>query len=194
MKKKLNNQYVRWGLTAFGVIAAGICFYYLIFRISNLLANFTAIIQILMPIMFGLIMAYILTPLLNFIEQKVLIPFFDLLKIKESQKRKRGIRWIGVLITAFLFFAIIYLLIALLLSQIVPSINKIAMNFDTYVSNISTWLDELLENNEELKEFTIKNINKYSNDLELWLNETVLSKTSEVIKTVSLSVINVLAF
>jgi len=151
MKIKLNNKYIRWGLTAFGVIAASICFYYLIFHASNLKANITEATNVLMPIVFGLVMGYLLTPLLNFTEQKVLLPLCSKLKIKSSVRRNKIVRAIGILITSVLFFSLIYILIAMLLSQIIPSIQSIVANFDTYINNISTWLDNLLSNNPDIK-------------------------------------------
>lgn len=192
MKFKLNNKYIRWGLTAFLVIASGICFYYLIFHVSNLRANLASVIEILMPIMFGLGTAYLLTPVLNFVERKILFVLCNKIRIKESVRRNKIIRGTAILITAFLFFFLIYILIAMLLSQIVPSIQNIVVNFDTYLNNITVWLNELLANNADIKDYVTKNIDRYSNELELWMNETLLSATSEVIKTVSLSVLSTL--
>ncbi|MBQ8233059.1 MAG: AI-2E family transporter [Lachnospiraceae bacterium] len=192
MKFKLNNKYIRWGLTAFLVIAASICFYYLIFHVSNLRANLASVVEILMPIMFGLGTAYLLTPVLNFVERKILFVLCNKIGIKESVRRNKVIRGTGILITAFLFFFVIYILIAMLLSQIVPSIQNIVVNFDTYLNNITVWLNELLANNPDIKNYVTKNIDRYSNELELWMNNTLLSATSEVIKTVSISVLSTL--
>lgn len=192
MKFKLNNKYVRWGLTAFLVIAASICFYYLIFHISNIRTTLAAVGEILLPILFGLGTAYLLTPVLNFVERKILFPLCDKIGIKESVRRNKILREIGILITALLFFFLIYILIAMLLSQIVPSIQNIIANFDTYLNNFTVWLNELLSNNPEIKDYVTKNIDRYSNELEQWLNNVLLSATSEVIKTVSLSVLSTL--
>ena len=192
MKFKLNNKYIRWGLTAFLVIAASICFYYLIFHVSNLRANLASVVEILMPIMFGLGTAYLLTPVLNFVERKILFVLCNKIGIKESVRRNKVIRGTGILITAFLFFFVIYILIAMLLSQIVPSIQNIVVNFDTYLNNITVLLNELLANNPDIKNYVTKNIDRYSNELELWMNNTLLSATSEVIKTVSISVLSTL--
>ncbi len=82
MKFKLNNKYVRWGVTAFLVLAAAITFYYFVFHSSNIVAGFHTIIDVLMPVVFGMAIAYLLTPILNFLEAKLLIPLFDKLKIK----------------------------------------------------------------------------------------------------------------
>lgn len=192
MKFKSNNKYFRLGLTAFLVIAASICFYYLMFHSSNIKANVRVIINILMPVVFGLVTAYLLTPVLNSIEYKMLIPLCNKCKIKESSRRNGMIRGFSILATALLFFFLIYGLIAMLLSQIVPSIQSIASNFDIYISNFTIWLNELLSNNQEIKDYVMGMIDKYSVEMEKWINETVLYQSSALIKTVSLSVIGFL--
>ena len=187
-----NNKYFRWGLTAFLTIAASICFYYLVFHGSSIKAGIHTITGILMPVVFGLVTAYLLTPVLNYIETKLLFPLSRKLKVKESQKRNSIIRGIGILITAFLFIALIYILVAMMLSQIVPSIINIASNFDTYINNFTKWINKLMDDNPELGSQITFLIDKYSVELENWLNNTVLTKTSQLIMTVSLSVINIL--
>lgn len=194
MKLKINNKYFKWGVTAFFVIAASICFYYLIFHISDLIQNIKSLLGIVMPVIFGLVIAYLLTPILNFIEKKILNPLFDILKISQSQKRKRMIRAIGIIMTSLLMILLIYGLISMLISQIVPSIQNIVSNFDTYVDNLSNWLNKLLEDNQDLKNFVLPQVNKLSLELESWLTDTatLLEKSSEVLKTVSLNILSFL--
>ena len=187
-----NNKYFRWGLTAFLTIAASICFYYLLFHGNSIKTGFHTITGILMPVLYGLVTAYLLTPVLNYIETKLLFPLCRKLKVKENKKRNSIVRGIGILITAFLFIALIYSLVAMMLSQIVPSIVNIASNFDTYISNFTKWISKIMDDNPDLGSQITFLIDKYSVELENWLNDTVLTKTSQVIMTVSLSVINIL--
>ena len=191
MKFNFNNKYVRWGLTAFIVISASICFYYLIFHLSSLKEGIKVILNLTLPIMFGFVIAYLLTPLLNHIEYYILIPICDFLKIKDSKRRTKLVRGVGIVVTCCLVLAIIYCLCAMMLSQIVPSIMNIISNFDAYINNFTLWINELLEDNPTLGEYVIRLINRYSGELENWLNGTVLTTTSEFIKSLSLSVINV---
>ncbi|MCI9674841.1 MAG: AI-2E family transporter [Lachnospiraceae bacterium] len=190
MKFKINNKYFRWGLTAFLVIAASMVFYYFMFHHSSIKSGINMITDILMPIMIGLVVAYLLTPVLNFIEDKVLIPLCNKCGIKESSKRNSIIRGFGIMVTAFLFISLIYLLFAMLLSQIIPSIQNIVVNFDSYTDNFIKWLDKLLVDNPEVGEYVVRSVGKYSEELEKWIND--FTKISPLIRTVSLSVINLL--
>lgn len=191
MKIRWKNQYVKWGLTALLVIMGGIMFYYLLFHSSNIKTAFGTIVGIMMPVVFGFILAYLLTPVLNSIEQKVLYPLRKVLKLKEGPKSRKRTRMLGVLTTTLLFYFIIHLLVSMLVSQIVPSIQNIVSNFDTYMTNVTTWMNQLLADNPDIKDYAISLINRYSVELERFLNETVLTKSSELIRTVSLSVLGI---
>lgn len=193
MKINLRNKYIKWGTTAFLVIAASICFYYLMFHGANIKLGIVTATQVVLPVVLGFITAYLLTPVLNIVEYRLLIPFCNRCKIKETKKRNSLIRGCGIIITLFLFIAVIYILISMLLSEIVPSIANIASNFDVYIDNITNWVNKTLEDNPELGSYAIKAIDKYSGELEVWLNDVVFTQSSELIKKVSLSIINVLS-
>ncbi|MCH5269882.1 MAG: AI-2E family transporter [Lachnospiraceae bacterium] len=196
MKINMNNKYIKWGVTAFGVVAASICFYYLIFHISNILTNLNKIMNIIMPVLIGLIIAYLLTPILNTLEKNVLNPLFDRMKLKKTEKRDRLVRGIGVILTSLLLILLIYILVGMLVSQIVPSMQTIVKDFDTYVDNLSSWLNKLLEDNPDVRNYVLPQVDNLSKELEEWLADTtnLLSKSSEVLKTVSLSILNILKF
>lgn len=196
MKINMNNKYIKWGVTAFGVVAASICFYYLIFHISNILTNLNKIMNIIMPVLIGLIIAYLLTPILNTLEKKILNPLFDRMRLKRTEKRDRLVRGIGVILTSLLLILLIYILVGMLVSQIVPSMQTIVKDFDTYVDNLSSWLNKLLEDNPDVRNYVLPQVDNLSKELEEWLADTtnLLSKSSEVLKTVSLSILNILKF
>lgn len=194
MKIRVNNKYIRWGLTAFLVIAAAILFYYLLFHGMNIRAALKTATTVLSPIIMGMVMAYLMTPILNYLEYHIFFPLCTKLKIKETKKRNGIIRGISIIFTVVLSFAIIYLVIAMLVSQIVPSITKIVSNFDSYINNFMTWINRIFEDEKyaDIGNNIIDMLDKYSIELEAWLNGSVLPKTTELIKTVSLSVIGIL--
>lgn len=191
MKLKFDNKYVKWGLTAFLVLAAAIVFYYFMFHNSNIRAIFRMMINILMPIVWGLAIAYLLSPILNFVEGKIFLPLCGKLKIKESSKRNSIVRGIGILVASLLFVELIYWLFYMLISEIVPSVERIITNFDSYTNNFIQWLNKILEDNPEFSSYVIKTVENYSDELEKWL-EALVPNTVGLIKTVSISVLNII--
>lgn len=191
MKFKLNNRYIRWGLTAFLVIAASIIFYYFMFHSSDIMAGLKTLTDILMPVVFGLVTAYLMTPVLNYIEKKVLIPLCDKCRIKASKRRTVVIRVVGILITASLFIALIYMLFYMLISQLVPSIQNIIANFDNYRDNILDWVDRMLDSNPEVGSYIMRMVEQYSDQLDQLLSELPANITVWI-RTVTSTAANIL--
>lgn len=192
MKFNKNNKYFQWGLATFLIIIASFCLYYLMFHGYKLKESIHGLIGILMPVLFGIIIAYILTPVLNFIEYHILIPFLNKLNWKDSSRRKNFIRGMGILTSVFLLIFIVYTLISMLLSQIVPSLLNLVKNFDHYVNNFVNWLNKMLAEYPNVGDYIIKTVDNYSDELEKWMNDLLFNKTSNLIKTISVSTINIL--
>lgn len=193
MKIKFNNKYVRWGLTAFLVVVSCIGFYYLLFHGNKITEALGKLVSILAPVVVGMAIAYLLCPVLNYIEKKLLIPLCNKCGWKDSPKRFKFIRLVGIILTAFLFVSLLYMLFYMLISQIVPSVQNIISNFDVYVDNFTSWVNKLLANNPEKSDYIIKTVDKYSVELEAWVRG-LLPNSAELIKKVSLSIIGVFGF
>ncbi len=192
MKIHWNNRYVKWGITVITVFCTCLLIFYVLFFGSNIKNAMGSIFDILMPICFGGIMAYLLTPTLNWLERKCLKPLIIKLKLDKVKKINGIMRGISIAITILIYYLIIQLIISMLLSQIVPSVQSLISNFDGYWNNFMIWLHKLLSVYPELEEYATTIINDYSMELTTFFNDTILVKSSELIKTVSLSAIRVL--
>lgn len=78
-KFKLNHDekmnYFWKGLMLFGAISASILFFFFLFKLKDILNGFETVLNVLAPISYGLILAYILTPIYNKFEKRI-EPFF----------------------------------------------------------------------------------------------------------------------
>ena len=70
MKLRWDNQHVRWGVTSFLVIAASMLFYYGVFHMKTLITGIQTFLGILTPIVYGVVIAFLLTPVLKFPGEK----------------------------------------------------------------------------------------------------------------------------
>ena len=129
MKNK--NEYVKWGLTAFFVVLGGFVSYYIIFHLSSLSSTLKNIFSILMPIIDGLVLAYLLAPLVNAVERSLLKPAFELLKISEKRSQRR---FLSIFITYAVVIWVIYEFFSIVIPQIRNSILTIIDQFPSYVN------------------------------------------------------------
>ena len=71
MKIKFEKKYVEIGIVSFLVIAASLLFYYFLFHHTTLFSAISNVIRIISPIIYGFIFAFLMTPVLNYIEKKI---------------------------------------------------------------------------------------------------------------------------
>lgn len=195
MKIKFNNKYIKWGFTAFSVIAASILFVYIVFNGAQLLADISNLFSLFLPVFVGFIVAYLLTPIVNYLENKILYPLIKKCKAKDITKHKKWVRALSILLTYIIVFVVIYSVIAMMVSQIVPSIQNIIANFDGYVKDVTAWLNKLTLENDELYGTFASIFTRLMVELDKWLTDTVnliLNSFGEFIKSFSLSLINTL--
>ena len=159
MKLTSDNKYVKAGLTIFFTAIAIMLAYFLFFRLDTIMKGLKNVNRVLAPIFYGLVMAYLMTPLLNIIEKKWIIPWFDNKNILVKDKnRKKHIRMICVTLTLLLVLLLIYTFFATVIPQLYLSLQSLISQFSTYTENISIWLNDLSDKNPEIASFLMKNL------------------------------------
>lgn len=194
MKFRWDNKYFQLGITAFGVIAASMLFYYGIFHMKSLIAGITTFLHIVAPIIYGLIIAYVLNPVVDFLENRVI---YNILKKKNIQLKQRGqriTRWACVLSALVFLLVIIYTLVMMILPQLIRSIMNIIYSFPYYVKVIEKWLNSFVERGWDMNEGTIDMLNKYSAEAQEYLTNKILPQMQEMLKNVSMGVFDILIF
>lgn len=66
------------------------------------------------------------------------------------------------------------------------------MQFPIYVNNLEKWIDSTLSINKDIEDFANNMLNTYSDELNGWLNNSLLPQMNIIVKEVSLSLIGVL--
>lgn len=192
MKFRIDKKYFYWGLTAFLVVAASICFYYLLFRGANISSGFHTFIKVTMPILDGFLLAYLLTPVLNAVEKRAVIPLCRKCRLPADGKNRKRIRGISILLTVIIVIAALYLFFATVIPQLVRSIQSIIFQFPVYVNNLTNWVTRLLADNPDIETAVMNLLDKYSGELNTYLNQSLLPRMNDLIRDVSLSFLSFL--
>lgn len=194
MKFRWDNKYLHWGVTAFLVIAASMLFYYGIFHMKTLIVGIKTFAGIMAPIIYGVILAYVLSPLINFFEKQIIFPILEKKKIKLQKRGERTVRWICVLFSMFLFAVLIYALIMMILPQLIRSIMNIIYSFPHYVDVIENWMNSFVERGWNMNADAIDMMNQYSEQAQEYLTTNILPQMQNMLKNISAGVFDVLTF
>lgn len=192
MKLKFNKKMILTGIIAFLVIAASICFYYLIFRGDRISQKISALFKILSPVVYGIIIAYLLTPIVNFLERTFLIKLFTRNDTSMTPKKTKWMRVISVILTMLLVILFLYAFFSVIVPEISKSILSISNQFPYYMENLTTWSAKFLEENPTLNDWFLQFINNYSSQFDDFLKDTVVPNAQTILKHISLSLISML--
>lgn len=140
MKIDWNTKYTTIATYTFIVAGAIILFYLGISQIGMLLGKISGVIGILQPFIIGFSIAYILNFILRFFERTI----FDFEFMKRLEFKRNSKRAIGLLVTYFVSFIVLYLFIKFVLPQLMDSIVGLINDIPMYISKTTKFIDDLL--------------------------------------------------
>lgn len=182
-----NNKFFKLGANGLLIVCGGVFFYYLLFHSDRFYGFLGTIAKILTPLISGLVIAYILNPLMRFLEKKVFTPLWNRIKRKKVtySKEKITIRIISTILTLLIFLAAIYGLVISLVPQIIVNIQSIIYRFPLYVLNFNDYYSSFLNEYPKLQAI----IEQYNVDLSTWFYDKVLPVLEDFISESSTSLI-----
>ncbi len=183
MKKLLDNKIVQLGLTAFGVIAACILFGFCLFHVSKILSFFGMLVRILMPLIYGLVLAYIMHPLVNLFERKV----FN--KINKETTRRN----LSIFCTFVIIVGLLVTLISFIIPQLLLSIQSVIVNAPTYFNDLGEWLKNTFTS-ADADSNLLNNYEVISEYLTTALNNVVLPIANGALTKLSSGIFGIISF
>lgn len=186
MKFKLNKKYLYWGITAFLVLAAAIIFNYGVSRLAILGTFLITLLKILTPIIYGFVIAYLLSPAVNFIEKKVIYKIATQfhVDIKQKKKLKSFFRMLSIFLTIALTILALYSLLYMLIPELVNSISNMISSFPSYWNQSKVWIEKLLKDQPVIEEAVLK----YSDSILNYLTKDLLPQINDILMNFSVGI------
>lgn len=180
------NSYKWQGLMWFLVIIACIAFGFIVLRLNSIIKGFQVLLEILKPILIGIILAYILNPVMKSFENF----FYKILKKDNSVlKVQKQIRSISLLITIILFLVIIGILLAAILPDLVVSVSNLITDLPGYVSSISNWISQLSV--DEKYQVYVQQMLDQTEHAETWIKTNLSSQLNAIVSTLRAGIMSV---
>lgn len=183
MKRKIQNEYIYWGITALSVIALGILFYFTILRFDNIIKIIGKILYIFRPLLYGIIIAFILTQSFNFFNRK----FTKLLskRSKDAIKVKKESKIISISISILILLLILFWIFYLLIPKLLISVVGIVEMLPDSIVKVESWLENILKGNPAIENIILTMINDSSKSILSYLSEGILPKMENIVTTVT---------
>lgn len=167
---KLREHFQR-GMTTLLVIIAGVLFFFAVWRFDELAAVVGKVFDVLMPIVYGLVIAFLLNPIVKRVE-KLLSPRLNKV-IKKEQTVHRISRSVGVIVSFIIAITVITALFNMLIPELYKSIYDLVVALPSHIDALGARANEFLHEDTFLGK-TLKSVLLESGEaLEKWFLDWV---------------------
>ena len=181
------KKYLKIGITGAAILASGILCAFVLFKMRVIIELLKGITGILKPFLYGAVIAYLLAPLCNKIEEKLFQTF-----PKANRKAKRFICFIAIVISLCVALAIVWMVIMLIIPQVWDSVMKIIDMVPQKITILNNWIEHMLENQPELHAYFEEFANQAESHINSLLNVDTIQKVQSIINSLSVQVFGVL--
>ena len=156
------KDYFYKGAAVFLTVAMCILFFFVVFRFDDLRKYIGVVIKILMPFIYGGVIAYLLAPVCGWFERHLAdLAVLDKKPEKTAEKYRKFFKGISILSSLLLFCLIIYALVAMLVPQVINSILLLVEAMPGYIQTVSDWIEKLVQDNPVMLSY----VEQYSADI-----------------------------
>lgn len=178
-KKPSIRSYFTVGLTAFLVIAAAVLFFFIIFRMDTISGFFHQLTSALQPIIIGLVIAYLLSPIVGFCESKLTKLCLSQSKTQQINKRLASlIRYLSIFFALAVACFFIYILGNLIIPELYITILGIIKDMPDHIDSFLNWVNKTMDNNQMIASYVKEGIVRGTTFLETWVETDLLSKVN----------------
>lgn len=181
------KRYLVIALLAFGTVCGCILFFFMVYRYHGFADFWRNLVWILQPITIGVILAYLLNPVMMFIEKYLLRLILPRMK-SEKHARKMG-RAVGIA-GALLFLAGILIL---LFWVVVPSVSRSIQNmisvFPSEVNNLIRWIEDFTKGDSQLAAMVSDGIEKAGVMFQTFVEKELLPQAQVYLASITSGVI-----
>ncbi len=181
------KRYLKIGITGAAILTSGILCAFVLFKMRIIIELLKGITGILKPFLYGAVIAYLLAPLCNKIEEKLFQTF-----PKANRKAKRFICFIAIVISLCVALAIVWMVIMLIIPQVWDSVMKIIDMVPQKITILNNWIEHMLENQPELQAYFEEFANQAESHINSLLNVDTIQKVQSIINSLSVQVFGVL--
>ncbi len=183
----LIRQYFTRGTTYFLVIAAGLIFYFVLLRVSDLWGAVQDILYALRAVVYGCVIAYLLNPLVSKIEG-FLMPRLG----KRFQKEKTArntCRGLSIFVSLLLIIALIVALVNRVVPEVVQSIQRMSSTLPGQINALLERFNAYFEADTTFRTAVVNVINQASEMLEEFLRTDLLPNANSIMYNLTAGVV-----
>ena len=189
MKNPRFKNYIYWGTTALAVIALSVAFGFFLSRFELVSGALGKIASILMPIIYGAVLAYLMLPIYNKTRAYTTLKLSK--AIKDQSIVDRLAKAAGTLVSLVVLVAIVAGLFRMIIPEIYNSIIRLQESIGEYINNLTMWMNKMFEDNQDFEKFVMPYYEQGVSEFQKWLTEKLVPNMSMIIGLLSTGLLGV---
>ena len=191
------RDYIKRGISAFLVILAGIVCFFIFLRFDSIAKAFGTIAEVLTPIIYGFVLAFLLNPIVKRVEKWVAPGLKKL--FKQEERVNKMARSLGIFSALIVAIVVVVALFNMLIPQLYNSIKDLVVTLPKELSQWGKEINTIIKGNS-----TVENLVKMAliqgndaiekwveSDLLNWVQNDLFKQTNQIITGVTTGVISV---
>lgn len=169
LREYIRNSVYEKYICQFLVVAASICLFFIIYRFASIWVWIKKLISILQPIIIGLIVAYLINPVVRYWERKMEGLFTRMNRKRKWIRNVHGFsRGLSVGISLILLVALIVGLVLIVVPELLNSILGLIKDMPAKVDAFNLWFQKVIKNHDIDNETITAAVYDITNYIENW--------------------------
>lgn len=184
-KKPHIKPYLYGMLAGFGAISLSIAFFFLIYRFQGFGDAISVLTGILMPFIYGAVIAYLLKPVCNTVE--------NFLRRSFPEKAHKAVEPVAIFLTMLFGVLLVYALLMMIIPQLITSVTTLYYTAQRNINRFVAWIStqEFFEENHDLLLMIESAYDSISLNLDTWIKTTLVPSMQNIVSGVGSGVISV---
>lgn len=191
------QDYAKRGVTAFLVILTGIACFFVFLRFDAIASAIGRIVEVLSPITYGLVFAFLMNPIVKKVE-KFVKPLV-LKGVKKEERAQKTARGIGIITALIVVLAIITALLNMVIPELYKSIRNLVVTLPDQIAEWVQFVNGIIETDTNvgkiLKTVVLESsaaLEKWvETDLLNWVQTDLLERTNDIVTGLTTGVISI---
>lgn len=186
----LRQQFGR-GITYFLVVAASIIFYFALLRATNLTDVLWSIVEVLKPVLYGLVIAYLLDPIVEKVDER-LAPALGSRFVTPEKGRKLS-RSIGITLAVIFLILLVAALFNLIIPELYKSVRDLVIALPGQMNDLVSQINRIYSHDSAMGKVFKTAVEEGMDMFQSWLRTDLLGRVNEIMYSLTEGVINVVS-
>lgn len=182
------KKVVRYAGIVFVLFCCCVLFYFAVYRYEGVGAGVSKFVKALQPIIFGLVIAYLMNPVMMFVERNVLRLLNG--RLATRRKERKVARVIGTVCAIVIFILIVALLIYMMIPQLIESISGMINTLPEQTERFIAWFDDFTKLENQWTKMLEEGMMSAATYLEEWAKTSFLPNIQSYVGSVTSGVIS----